>query len=394
MNPAAVRPTVLYVLPWSLAAIGGVNQVVLNLALQAGRSGRLRSLVLENDTAFRVPGAASPGPGGVAVRRLWLRTPFAGRQRWRSLLGFVGRLPASLVHLRALLESERVTTVNVHYPTLAALHFAVLKRLGLWHGRLLLSFHGLDLGALNGARGPERWLWHWLMAQADALVTCSTALAAELGTGRPDWQARTHTIHNGVDPLTLLASGDSASLPQELAGVRYILSVATFERKKGQDLLLRAFQTLRASHTDLQLVLIGRSTPWLDELRALAGELGLGPGVHFHVDMPHAALAPFYQHAALFCLPSRAEPFGIVLLEAGVFRLPVVATAVGGVREIITGQRLGWLVPPDSVPALHDALADCLASPGESRDRGDALHARVLEQFTWSAASARYEELA
>lgn len=174
----------------------------------------------------------------------------------------------------------------------------------------------------------------------------------------------------------------------------YLLSVGTFEHKKGQDVLLEAFHRLARLHPDLHLLLVGRSTAYLPVLRDLVVRHGLEDRVHFHPDIPHEDIARFFAHARAFCLPSRSEPFGIVVLEAGVFGLPVVASAVGGVTEILRPGVDGTLVPPDDPEALFLALHETL-KPGDAVHRQAAsLKARVLRDFTWRSAFARYLELA
>ena len=99
------------------------------------------------------------------------------------------------------------------------------------------------------------------------------------------------------------------------------------------------------------------------ELRELAREMKLSDHVVFGGEMPHCDLHVYYEAASVFCLPSRVEPFGIVLLEAGAFRCPVVATSTGGVPEILTDRVNARLVPPDDPAALAEATRRAAARP-------------------------------
>ena len=94
----------------------------------------------------------------------------------------------------------------------------------------------------------------------------------------------------------------------------------------------------------------------------------------------------------MFVLPSRQEPFGIVLLEAGLCKLPVVATKVGGIPEIITDGETGWLVPPGDPTALADAMRAALSFTEQSEKVARRLHARVMKQFSWKVAYRKYIE--
>jgi len=385
--------TLLFVLPWSVASIGGVNQVVENLMRQATQTGALRPLLLEYAADDEQPATTDPG-ATAPVARLRVPLPFAPPGRIRSTLSFLLRLPRTLSALRKLVRENRVALVNVHYPTLAALHFGALRALPGYRGKLALSFHGADISTAKQSRGLERLAWQWLLRSADGLVVCSHALGAEVLGFAPGCKARLTVIHNGIDPDVLLASSAEAGPQARPCTHDYLLSVATFEPKKGQDVLLEAFRRLAPLHPELHLLLVGRSTDHLPVLRELVARHGLEDRVHFHPDIPHDEIGPYFAHARAFCLPSRIEPFGIVVLEAGVFGLPVVASAVGGVIEILRPGVDATLVPPDDPEALALALRATLRHDAPIRRQAASLKARVLGEFTWRTAFTRYLELA
>ena len=173
-----------------------------------------------------------------------------------------------------------------------------------------------------------------------------------------------------------------------------ILSVAAYERKKGLDTLLRAFRTiLDNSGHDVLLCLVGSEQGTGAELRELARQMQLSDYVVFGGEMPHCDLHAYYGAASVFCLPSRVEPFGIVLLEAGAFRCPVVASSTGGVPEILTDGVNARLVPPDDPAALAEELAALLHNRSE-RDRLSAtLYEHVRTRFTWRSAYDSYAKV-
>src|SRR5438105_4097512 len=185
-------------------------------------------------------------------------------------------------------------------------------------------------------------------------------------------------------------------LPAALADREFIVSVATLEHKKGHDVLLRAFARLRRAipGEGLALVLVGRSDAAEPRLRTLTNELGLSHDVFFCTDVPHQQVGVFLERAKAFCLPSRSEPFGIAILEAGAYRLPVVASRVGGIPEIVIDGENGLLVPPDDVEGLTAALHRVLADPDSARVFGERLHQRVATEFSWKRAYDEYRTLA
>ncbi len=92
-------------------------------------------------------------------------------------------------------------------------------------------------------------------------------------------------------------------------------------------------------------------------------------------------------------MPSRSEPFGIAIIEAGYLGVPVVATRVGGIVEIVTEDVDGVLVAADDVEGLASQLERLLESEALRARLGMALHERVLSAFTWSRALEQYLQL-
>ena len=182
--------------------------------------------------------------------------------------------------------------------------------------RIVLSFHGGDLALASAAAGLERRIWALLLRKADALISCSTALANSATAFEPAIRRRFTMIHNGLDIDYLMRARNSAArIHPRLAGRTFILSVAAYEPKKRQaqgDPLNGADEVL--------LCLLGTEQGMGAELRELASEMKLSDHVVFGGEMQHCDLHVYYEAASVFCLPSRVEPFGIVLLEAGAFR--------------------------------------------------------------------------
>jgi len=122
--------------------------------------------------------------------------------------------------------------------------------------------------------------------------------------------------------------------------------------------------------------------------------------------IPRADAIGLYSHAAVFCCPSVYEPFGIINLEAMACETAVVASAVGGIPEVVEDGETGALVPvelrsADGEPAdparfsadLAAAVNEVLADPERARDMGAAGRRRVLQEFTWSAVADRTVDL-
>jgi glycosyltransferase involved in cell wall biosynthesis len=380
-------PTLLLVVPWSPDAIGGVSQVVINLHRAFAAARILVPRVLVDTYPLRV---ITP----VETRSLGRIDGFylaPGQGRLRHLLALITRGPAALIRLRRYLRRNAVRAINIHYPSLNAVLLMVARRLHDRSVPIVLSFHGADLNAPRDAGRLDRWLWRAVVRNADAVVACSQALANEIRAVFPDAGGKLHVILNGVDGAACRAAARSMPLPAELRGTRYIACIGTFEEKKGQDVLLTAFERLAQEVPDLNLVLVGRTGPTLPALQASANLDRRR--VHFLTDQDHGTALSVLAGAELMVHPSRREPFGIVILEAASLGVPVIASRVGGIPEIVEHGRTGWLVAPDQPGALAAAIREALADPARARRRAAALAAEIEPRFSWRAAAESYASL-
>lgn len=171
-----------------------------------------------------------------------------------------------------------------------------------------------------------------------------------------------------------------------------VLAVGRLVPKKGFDVLLRAVATMPASD-GLRVELIGGGRE-ADALDALARELGVIDRVHFVGQQPHEAVLRRMESARVVCLPARIAPDGdrdsmpVVLKEAMVRSVPVVATDVAGIGELVD-DRVGRLVRPDDAGVLASALAEVLADADLAQRLGAAGRQRVLDRFTLTGEVTR-----
>lgn len=389
LNAVRVEDGYLFVLPWEPVSSSGVNQVVLNLLDQFATHAELRPLLLIQSWKYAMP--ESEPVGRQTYIRFRVRSPESAAGTLRGFLAYWLLLPLELRRLGRLMRDHAVTAINIHYPGLSVTSFSLLKFLGAYRGRLILTFHGLDLKLASETQGWRRALWRWNGLQADAITSCSTALAADIATAFPEWRSRIRAIHNGLDAARFVASIDPTAVQDpQLLGRRYVLNVGTFETKKAQEVLVQAFHKIADRFPDLLLVLVGGAGPTRAGLESMVAEYGISDRVVFRENIDHSRMAAYYRDATVFALPSRSEPFGIAILEAGAFGVPVVASRIGGIPEIITSREYGILVEPEDAPQLADALATLLADPALAKATGLSLKERVVEVFSWVAAYRKY----
>jgi L-malate glycosyltransferase len=388
MSMAVANPSeYLIVLPWSINGLGGVNQVVRNLYRQFQEGDAFEPAILQSDW----------NPEQVKVEGDWrvipirLRSPWDERHRWKAVAAFFIYLPGSLARLRSIFASGNVEVVNPHFPDLSAIQFVVMKKLGLFHGPLLLSFHLSDVGLVEQTTGMERRLWRILFSGCDRVVSCSNELGNRLKALIPGLESKVVTVWNGIDAAkfedTDIAAADVAAIMEKRP---YLLCVAAFEPKKAHDVLLSAYKTIRVSFPEVRLVLIGQPGKASESVKAALASGDFGDSVTLLENVPHTEIAEWMKAAELITLPSRAEGFPIAILEAGACGKAIVATPVGGVPEIIRDGETGRLVRVDNSDDLATAITTLLKSPAERRRLGRNLQSLVKSEFTWRNAHDRY----
>ncbi len=370
--------------------MGGVNQAVLNLIRVTKQDGRWQPFFLLSG------GSALPGPAphlACPARSLYLRAPDVPPGKMaRSLLAFLVHLPATLAKLRRLLEEHRIRIVNCVFPDLACLHFVLLRRLGLFDGKVALTFQGIDSKNLTDKRGISRWLARWMLRSADAVVACSRGLLEEVLQFEPRCAKRAAVIYNAVDKQDFLGGTDwGYQLPQPLQDRPFLLNVARYEHKKGQDILIRAFEQIAGRFPDLMLVMIGAASGEESEIsRKLVAGSPLRDRILRLENVPHEHIAVFMRSALLFVLASRREGLPFVILEAGALGVPVVASACIGVPELITDGQTGRLAPVDDADGLARMIEEVLTDEEERKRLSENLHRLVTEKFSWQASYEKY----
>jgi len=377
---ADAAKTWLFVVPWDLRHSGGVNQVVINLYKECAQQGKYRPLVLVLDWNARSPVYAKDS--GCRTVHLRIKQPDVSM---KGLLAWVLALGPGLLQLRRLLRQENVHVINVHYPGTSAVAFALLRQCGLFRGKLLFSFHGMDLRQAVSARGLGVAIWRYLAASLDAASACSEALAAEVRDFFEDKKEKVRVVYGGIDVSSLRAALADVSGADDNEPRQYFINVATYETKKGQDVLIRAFARLARDFPKPDLVLVGRDGGIKGELVSLASEL-VPDRVQFLDSLPNRDVLILCRRALALILPSRSEPFGLVILEAGALGVPVIASRVGGIPEIIVSEEYGTLVDPDNVEQLEVAMRRMLADLSVGKKQADALRSRVESSFSWTLA--------
>ena len=255
---------------------------------------------------------------------------------------------------------------------------------------------------LGGGYRISGWVERVAVEGAAAVIAVSEGMRRDVLDVYPGVEpARVHVVHNGIDPQVYAPTGATDVLERHGVdpAVPYAVFVGRITRQKGLAHLLRAAADLPG-----QLVLCAGApdTPQIGaEAERLVAELQARRGgvVWVREMLPKADVVQLLSHATVFVCPSVYEPLGIVNLEAMACGTAVVASAVGGIPEVVVEGETGLLVPydeadPDSFEAgLAARTAELLADPARAARLGAAGRERAVARFGWDAIAVRTREV-
>jgi glycosyltransferase involved in cell wall biosynthesis len=333
---------------------GGMEHFVVRLADAQRRRGHDASIL-----------ALQGGPLQQQAERLGVPVRVLGGARTVPRL-LKGALRAALLH---------PDIVHAHNPT--SVHYGVLFKL-MSASRLVVTDHR---GILRVPTAFE-----WLLTDAVIAVSCDTARRSTAAS-----HIDVQVIYNGITPVPPKRTRAEVRAELGLGEQPVALHVGNFLPVKAHDILVDALAALRDRGVPLTLLTAGQG-PELEPIRARAKAHGLGDDrvrfLGYRSDVPDLLAA-----SDIFVLPSRMEGVPLAVLEAMSHRLPIVTTRVGGLPEIVGEGEQGFLVPPEDVPALADALGKLALDPALRARMGESARARSLAEFSFDEMTNKYDAL-
>ena len=316
------------------------------------------------------------------------------RRRWMLLL-------APFLLLFEFIAAYRWARVNS--PAVIHAHWFIPQGLvavmvgGLLKVPVVITAHGGDIYGLSGR------FWTFIRKAIASRSAAVTVVSHDMAANLPGLTSRTgetpEVMPMGVDTNNFHPAQRDEALRERLS-IRgpIILFVGRLAEKKGVRYLLQAMPDVLRDFPDCGLVVVGDG-PLRGELEALGDELSMGSNIRFIGGVSHDELPPYYASADIFVGPSivaqggDTEAFGVVFAEAMAAGLPIVATSVGGVTDIVVPGRTGLLVESESPQALAAAIRQLLHSPAKASRMGALSRRWIRRKLDWRKVAARYNIL-
>jgi glycosyltransferase involved in cell wall biosynthesis len=336
---------------------GGCEQVLASLL--EGLGPRYEVTVIGPDRAVVEQVAESrPGSAIQLVRR--------AKNKWDW--------PGIAAHIKAI-RDLRPEILHASLPHPWSCQYAILAGLLTRGVRTVVVQHAI----LPPRVRSQAWTNHQTLSRVDAHIALSprqAGLIEKMARLRP---GSMKIIHNGIADFHVDAE------PRPVDGP-IVGTVGRLSREKGFDVLLHALSRVPGATA----VLVGKG-PEREALERLAAELGISDRVVMPGFVPDSRT--WMAMYDVFAIPSRSEGMPLVLIEAMLASRPVVATAIGGMPDVVVEGKTGLVVAPEDPDALAEALRSLFADEELRRSMGASGRARALESFTFEKMVRRYESL-
>jgi L-malate glycosyltransferase len=275
--------------------------------------------------------------------------------------------------IKSIVDRIEPDIVHAHYAT----GYGFLGRMCKYHP-LIISVWGSDVFEFPNKSWLHRSLLESNLQSADIVLSTSKIMAAETRKYIPINKPIKITPF-GIDTELFSPTKSRNGEPEYLT----IGVIKTLENIYGIDILIEAFLLLSQQYSNLKLLIIGNGSQ-LSPLQQRVNILELAAKVKFLPAIPHHLVPEYLAKIDIFVMPSRQESFGVAVLEASACGLPVVASDVGGLPEVIADGVTGFLVPPEQPQIMAEKISQLIESPALRKSMGEHGRDFVEKNYKWS----------
>ena len=253
---------------------------------------------------------------------------------------------------------------------------------------LITTMHSTEYGRRNGIHNDLQACIHeiesWLCYESWRIITCSYYMRDHVSWCFRAPENKVCVVPNGVDVTKFNFIFNYWEIRNRFAHAseKILLFVGRLVPEKGLDVLIKALPIILGNGVDAKIVVVGEG-PQRDEYQRLANDYGLGNKILFTGHIDDWTLRALYRVADIAIVPSRFEPFGIVALEAMAAHCPLVASAVGGLNEIVDHEGTGLKAPPNNPEALALAILRIIRDLGFKDWIVNNAYQKCLWNYNW-----------
>ena len=356
---------VMFVCPYFFPHTGGSEQNVYKIALGLKQKyGWDISVVTTNQDKKRLQ---KESLNGINIYRLPVLFTFSNTPV----------NPFWYFQIKKIIKEEQPILINAHTPVPFIADIAALVSHKITY---VLTYHGGSMLKKNSIFNIPIFIYenvflNYVLRKAKIIICSSDYIRNVFLKNRKD---KSLTINPGVDVVRKLIKKTS-----ETKIVLFVASLAKSQNYKGLEYLLKAFVAVRSRVKDVKLTVVGDGDA-LSDYKKLAKDLKIERNVVFTGSLYGQKLNQMFKQSNVFVLPSLNESFGKVLIEAMAHGTPVIGTNVGGIPDVVTHGKEGFLVPPGDTAQLAKSIIRILENNSLANSLGKAGFEKVKANYLWS----------
>ena len=264
---------------------------------------------------------------------------------------------------------------------------------------MVLTVHSTEVGRAQGLHSPNSFsingIEWWATYEADRVIVCSQSMKNEICGHFNLPLDKVDVIPNAIDPTKYQTSVDRGSVRQRYGvgyGEKLILCVGRLVPQKGIEYFIRAIPSIAKRYPEAKFIIVGEG--WSrDILEAEARSSGQGRKIRFTGFASDKEVINLMTSADVLVVPSVYEPFGIVALEGMATGVPVVASQVGGLSEVIEHDRTGLFVYPRSPKSIAWGIDRILSDPDHAKWLTENAKEKLHKAYSWETVAMKTVEV-
>ncbi len=291
--------------------------------------------------------------------------------------------PFFLSKIRFLVRTVDPDILHAHY----ASSYGLLGACSGFHP-FIVSVWGWDVINFPRASLFHKFLIKFTLRKADQITATSVFLKSTI-----------MKLGSGSEEISVIPFGTELSLfhPEAKPAKNQTIKIGivkSLRTKYGIEYLIRAFALVEKKFRNISLIIAGEG-PLKESLKKLPQELGCAEKIHFSGAIPHSEVPQFLQKIDIFVVPSidESESFGVAAIEASACELPVIASNIGGLPEVVLDGKTGLLITPKDPAALAEAIISLIENPDLKRQYAKAGRELVMKKYNWQENAWSMEKL-
>ena len=288
-----------------------------------------------------------------------------------------------LNRVRKLINALSPDLLHAHWATSYGLAGAISG-----YHPYIISTWGIDVIGSSRESWIMKKILEYNLSKADVITATSQMLAKE--TAKYEYTGKTiHHIPFGVD-VTLFRTTPGTKAKNPVC----IGTVKALEEKYGIEFLIRAFAKVKVVEPNTRLLIVGEGS-LRDKLIELSTELGIADSVEFAGRVPNKEVIKYFHEIDIFVVPSvsKSETFGVAAVEASACSIPVIASNIGGLPEVVLDGKTGILFPPSNIDVLVDNILLLIRSPELRIELGNNGRKYIESKYTLNKCGMQLEKI-